>query len=209
MIRDIEGLSIFESLCKFIKKPIIAVYPDGRVLGTDESFCSLNMIISDKIMSDIIDYNLEIPYIIICKEFTSFFKDALKDYNSLLFNQYSIENRANNSSLVNNLHLNFDIERLYCKAMEHNQYPIIYRQDDIQNINPDMFKMKASDGAKMYTIDGKYIMTSFNAIHPVNKSDKVDLIIRDYDYYSYYAEFIIYKKKEKYELHEFLRFMKL
>ena len=60
-----------------------------------------------------------------------------------------------------------------------------------------------------FGVDKKFLMTSFNAIHPSTKTEKVDLIIRDSDIYSYTAEFIIHKKKENYDLHEILRFRKL
>lgn len=215
MIRDIEGLGFIFQLSKYVKKPIIGIYPDGRVVGTDEQFASFNMIISDKILNDIKEYNFEFPYIIISTEISAFMRNIQANYAPLIFSRYEIatnrKKQIDNVCLVNHLELNYYLEDLYNKTMITLSNKILYKEENFQNLIPDMFSLKVSDGAKMYSfgVDNKFLMSSFNSIHPANKSDKVDLIIRDHDEYSYTAEFIINKKKENYQLHEFLRFRKI
>ena len=125
----------------------------------------------------------------------------------LRYSKFGIESQ--DAALENHIEMNYRFDVLYDKVMSSLQYPILYKEEDIAKSIPEMFSLKASEGAKMYTIDKRFLLSSFNSIHPANKSDKVDLIIRDYDQYSFMAEFIIYKKKENYQLHEFLRFRKL
>ena len=39
-----EEINYIFALVKQIKKPLVKIFPDGRVIGTDESFASLNII---------------------------------------------------------------------------------------------------------------------------------------------------------------------
>ena len=201
MIKDRDTLEYIFDLVKKIKKPIVKIYPDGRVIGTDLSFASMNMIVSGDI-----SYNITIPYVFINTELSAFMKYIQGNNKPIEFSQFGFYNHG--VSLDNHLEMNFQFDELYEKVAHNTSMPILYHKENVQEITSDMFFLKAADGSKMYNID-QFLMTSFNAIHPANKTDRVDLIVRDLDIYSYFAEFIIYKKKENYELHEFLRFRKL
>ena len=216
MIKDRETLEYIFTLVKQVKKPLVKIYPDGRVIGTDEQFASLNILISDTM-----EYYIDIPYIIKSTEISAFIRELAKledpEDCKLVFTPYETIMKYNgryitaSCSLPNHLELAFQFDELYNRVMSTRDYPILYTEEEFQKTVPEMFSLKASDGAVMYSfgIDKRFLMSSFNAIHPANKTDKVSLIIRDYDIYSYTAEFIIYKKKDNYQLHEFLRFRKL
>ena len=206
---------IFTSV-KRVKKPIVKIFQDGRVIGTDEQFSSLNIILnySDNSMgADIIPC----PFIINTKEITAFMREVSKDYNyykPILDYPYQFitTNKTDKLLLENHLDVNYKIDELYNRVISQElNKPVLYTEENFQNTIPEMFSLKVSDGAKMYEfgVDKKFLMTSFNAIHPVTKSDKVDLVIIDSDAYSYIAQFIIHKKKENYSLIELLRFRKL
>lgn len=195
--------NIFD-LVKKTKKPIVKLYPDGRVVGTDLGFASLNTIIHNNI-----SYNLPYPFIFINTEFSAFIREIQDSNEPVIVDNYGIY--FNDVVLTNHLEMSFEIDDLYSRVIHNMTNEILYSHTNFEQICDDMLSLKASDGAKLYSIgiDKLYLMSSFNSIHPANKSDRVDLIIRDLDIYSYMAEFIIYKKKDNYKLHEFLRFRKL
>lgn len=201
---------------KRVKKPIVKIFPDGRVIGTDEQFASLNMIMdysSNTMGVDIIPC----PFIIDTKEITAFMREVSKDYSYYkpVFDcpyQFITTCKGDKLVLENHIELNYKIDELYNRVVSQElSKPVLYTEENFQNTVPEMFSLKSSDGAKMYSfgVDKKFLMTSFNAIHPATKSDKIDLVIKDSDIYSYIAEFIIHKKKEKYSLIELFRFRKL
>lgn len=202
MIKDIDTLLYIFSLCKYVKKPLIKIFPDGRIIGTDEQFSSLNILDIEA------NYNVDIPYVFKLTELSSFMRALQTTNKKVVFSNYEILiNKV--ASITNYINLSYQFDELYNRVMSLQNNYILYSQENFQDIVPDMFRLKVADGAKMYSfgVDTKFLMTSFNTIHPANKSDKVDLIIRDCDIYSYIAEFIINKKG--YVLHEFLRFRKL
>jgi hypothetical protein len=199
-------------MVKYVKKPIVKIFPDGRVIGTDETFSSLNMVLDFSVMgSDI----FPCPFIFDSREITAFMREINKDYDfyNPLFEfpyKFRTTNRKDILELYNHVEMNYRIDELYNRVISQElTKPILYRDENIQSSVPEMFSLKSSDGAKMFNINKHFLMTSFNAIHPASKSDKVNLVIRDSDMYSYTAEFMIYKKKENYTLHEILRFRKL
>lgn len=204
MIRNLETLENIFKLVKYVKKPLIKIYPDGRVIGTDEQFASLNILEIDT------NFNIDIPYVFRSTEISAFMRDITKIPGSLSFNQFEIVLNAARETvvLINHLELNYKFDDLYNTVMISKNNQILYNQDNVQEISREMFDMKSSDGAKLFNVEN-FLMSSFNSIHPATKTDRVDLIIRDYDIYSFMGEFIIFKKKDKYELHEFLRFRKL
>lgn len=202
MIKDINTLEYIFDLVKKTKKPIIKIYPDGKVIGTDLNFASMNMIIGNNI-----SYNINIPYIFVTTELTAFMRTIQP--NNISYSKFNI--MSNGVILDNHIEMNNKFDDLYNRVISNYYKPLLYKEENFQLSVPEMFFLKASDGAKMYLfgIDKLFLMSSFNAIHPANKNDRVDLIIRDLDIYSYIAEFIIYKKKDNYQLHEFFRFRKL
>lgn len=204
MIRNLETLEKIFKLVKYIKKPLVKIYPDGRIIGTDEQFASLN------VLEIYTDFVIDIPYIFRTTEISAFMREITKTPGSLSFNQFEISLNGKNVSevLINHLELNYKFDDLYNTVMISKNNQTLYNQENIQELSREMFDLKSSDGAKLFNIEN-FLMTSFNSIHPATKTDRVDLIIRDYDIYSFMGEFIIFKKKDKYELHEFLRFRKL
>lgn len=202
MIKDINTLEYIFDLVKKTKKPIIKIYPDGKVIGTDLNFASMNMIIGNNI-----SYNINIPYIFVTTELTAFMRTIQP--NNISYSKFNI--MSNGVILDNHIEMNNKFDDLYNRVISNYCKPLLYKEENFQLSVPEMFLLKASDGAKMYSfgVDKQFLMSSFNAIHPANKNDRVDLIIRDLDIYSYIAEFIIYKKKDNYQLHEFFRFRKL
>lgn len=209
--KDTELLEHIFTLVKRVKKPIVKIFPDGRVIGTDEQFASLNIVTS------LCDIPVPCPFVIDTKEISAFMREISKDekgYYPKFDFPYLFTNIYLNSKLIleNHLELNYRIDELYNRVVSHElTKPILYTEENFNKSIPEMFSLKVSDGAKMYSfgVDKKFLMSSFNAIHPATKTEKVDLVIRDSDIYSYTAEFIIHKKKENYDLHEILRFRKL
>ena len=211
MSKDIELLEHIFTLVKRVKKPIVKIFPDGRVIGTDEQFASLNIVTS------LCDIPVPCVFVIDTKEISAFMREVSKDYsyyNPVLDYPFMFitTNKKNKLILDNRLEMNYRIDELYNRVVSQElNKPILYTEEYFNKSIPEMFTLKVSDGAKMYNfgVDKKFLMSSFNAIHPATKTDKVDLVIRDSDIYSYTAEFIINKKKDNYALHEILRFRKL
>lgn len=210
--KDGELLEHIFAMVKRVKKPIVKIFPDGRVIGTDEQFASLNIVTS------LCDIPVPCVFVIDTKEISAFMREISKDdkkgYCPKFDFPYEFKNIYINNklSLGNHLELNYRIDELYNRVISQElTKPVIYMEEEFNKSIPEMFSLKVSDGAKMYSfgVDKKFLMTSFNAIHPSTKTEKVDLVIRDSDIYSYTAEFIIHKKKENYDLHEILRFRKL
>ena len=102
MIKDIETLENIFTLVKNVKKPLVKVYPDGRVIGTDEQFASLNIITTDNI-----NYNIDIPYIFRLSEITAFMR-VITDRYQILYDKFYIEDYISHTILTNHLEMNFD-----------------------------------------------------------------------------------------------------
>lgn len=211
MIRDRNTLEKIFNIAKQVKKPLVKIYPNGQIVGTDEQFASFNILIPEEF-----NINLDIPYVFNVTELTAFMREISKfPDQELIYTEFCIgmdiqisRKQVNRIYIVNYIELGFKIDDLFNKVIDIQNNSILYNKDNIQDIVPGMLSMKVQDGARMFHIHG-FTMTSFNSIHPANKSDRVDLIIRDHDIYSYIAEFIIYKKKDKYQLHEYIRFRKI
>ena len=189
----------FFKLAKSLKKPIVMWYTNGVIVGTDNQFASVSLIQMDICPSQ--------PYIFyLTAELSPFMKNISTINGDMIFTKHSIKYACPmvRFELKNRLELYENMCNLYNSAMVIiHQKNILSHQYNIQEKYYDMLSMKSSEGSKLYNLDG-YMMSSFNAIHPVNKTDKVDVIIREHDEYSYTGEFIIHKKQ--YDIHEFLRF---
>ena len=206
---NVEMLEYIFTMVKRIKKPIVKIFPNGVVIGTDEQFATLNIITSE------VGMELPCPFVIDTKEITAFMREVSKDYEYykpvLDFPHRFITTCKKDLLILNNhIEMNYRIDELYNRVISQELCkPTIHVIENIQETIPEMISLKSSDGAKMYNIDKGILMSSFNAIHPATKTDKVTVVIRDSDIYSYTAEFIIHKKKDNYQLHEILRFRKL
>ena len=229
MIKTREALDYIFTLVKNTKKDIVKIYPNGIIVGTDEQFTSLNVLSSNDVVCKINEFGIDIPYVFYTKEMVAFMRDIntnthflstpfeimvtyqkINDINiSSVSDIVNISKLVDTMRLVNHMELSYQIDELYNRTMCCINGNVLYSKENFQQDEPEMLSLKSADGGKMFCVDNRFFMTSFNAIHPATKSDKVDLIIRDCDYYSYIAEFIINKKKDNYQLHEFLRFRKL
>lgn len=68
---------------------------------------------------------------------------------------------------------------------------------------------KASDGMVRLIINNRYPISISKTLLPVTKADKCEVNIYYKDQSSFTAEFIIYKKKDKYELRKFINYLYL
>lgn len=203
MIYNAEPFDYIVESVKRIKKPLVKIYPDGIVFGTDLSFASLNILVQDTK-----NYGMPVPYVFLNTEVAKFTTDISKLSGNLNYETFSIN--MNGILLESKVDLVYKFDDLYNKTiMAPRNNEILYHEENVQNSVGDMFTLKKSNGSKMYIIDKRFVMTAFNSIHPVNKNDKVDLTIVDADMYSYIAKFTIHKKKDNYKLQEYLRFRKL
>lgn len=206
MVRRAEQLETIFKLVKMPKKEIVAFYPNGLIFGTDINFASITEVISYNAFTP-----LSYPYEVDIKEFSSFMKtlSTCKDgfVNYTPFEIQLVMGNGYKESLSMYFSVN-DMGRLYQTYASVKLRPVMQRipSANKDSILEDMFKLKVSDGAKIYNI-GEKLMTSFNSIHPVNKADTVDILIRDHDEISFTAEFVIIKKDC--ELHELFRHRKI
>lgn len=92
------------------------------------------------------------------------------------------------------------------------QSPIVTTGDlkddtDFNNFMESLNK-KAKYGASILSMEfTNYFITSCSMIHPINKTDGVELICYPYDDISFLSKFII--KKKKYTIYEYIRFLYL
>lgn len=68
---------------------------------------------------------------------------------------------------------------------------------------------KASDGMVRLIIDNQYPLSISKTLLPTTKADRCDVNIYYRDQSSFTAEFVIYKKKDKYELRKFINYLYL
>lgn len=205
MVKNVEQLERIFRMVKLLKKSIVAVHPNGTILGTDEQYATVSELIPFN-EEDIV--NVQFPYIFTMTGLNSFMKlvAGCKD-GTIVYTPSGIQIVMGNG-YTQMLPIYFSVDSmdyLYSRYAFSKQMPILKEIEDFQG---EMLQMKLSDGARMFNIDN-FLMTSFNAIHPVTKSDKVDVIIRDYDEFSYTGEFVINKKKQNCVIHELFRFRKL
>lgn len=93
---------------------------------------------------------------------------------------------------------------------------IIYSSHPIYNISglekneefmTSVAKLKVSSGLQTYILTGDFLQTSFNKVHAINASDKIDLNIYEADLHSLLYEYIINKKK--YNVKEYILYRKM
>ena len=160
------------------------------ICGSDDFYCTFSIIYSDCIEDEFKN--------------TSF---LLNDYLSYLKN-----NEKCPDHILKNPSVLYNMKSLKSKCLS-NIYnnKIIMDIEDIRQYKPEknysfdeLLKMKSADGMKFYILNQRIMMSTFNTIHPVNKSDKVSLKTYDMDQISFLSEFIIDKKKFK--IQEFIRY---
>lgn len=199
-------MTLLEALqvAKSMKRPIIYVH-NGYLLGTDPTFSTLSRIILSEPIED-----LPMPFGSKMNEVYSGNKlyAAMVKSPDTFFSFYK--------KLTDNIYINsFDEEsiRVRILGIQHRCEEIMSHATYIGGLNditknPDfqsMLSLKTGDGAVMYNYDTRYIMSTFATIHPVTKTDVLDLSIYHIDNRSFMAKFIC-KKKKSIVVEEFIRY---
>ncbi len=189
-------LKIIYELAKTLKCEIIKI-SNNCIYGTDCNFAHLKTIID----LDKLDIDLDIIFYI-------------KDLADLLKNNEFI-NDSQSIYIFNHLQIHYEFLDSFNKLIENVYFysihiPTSYNNKDLKS-NEDFIKineMKSADGIGLLKLSNDYILTMFTGMLPVNKNDKLELLIKDIDEYRYLTEFIIDKKKFKinaYYMYLFLR----
>jgi len=175
-----ELIEIFE-YSKALKCDIIRVR-NKTMYGTDNNFIHLRVLKSD--------LNNEFPDMI-------FYSRDLFEFMKIL--QSTPDTPNINISKFITIHYEYtNIFENLIKNVSHYAFSIIsfYNDDLKSNDNFNTINaMKAGDGIGLLKLSERYILTLYNGLLPINKSDKVEVYIRDIDDYRYLANFTIIKKK--------------
>lgn len=195
-----------------MKKQIIT-FQDGRILGTDETCASLSIVYYDDEKYDLfkIDSFKGLSLTFFLNELTAYLKvNDIRDpkYN---INQFGI------FQIYGFLHLehqykyaiemmNMDM-RCRCYMSESNHTIKEYQLREDQNFN-SILEMKKKNGASIYDLDNRYLMSTFSTIHPVTKSDNIIVdIFESFEKTDFLSRFLITKKNCIIE--EFIRYRML
>lgn len=195
-------------IAKSMKRPIVYITPN-YMLGTDEEFCTLSVIeISSEIPRSFAVYTNNVL------EGTKKEKYAI-DHPDIFFSEYELFDKENdfyintwNEEVIKN-----NILSLFQKVHQSLSSPFtskVYSEEGLETNEQfisTVAKLKINDGMTTYFIDNKYMITSFNKVHAINATDKINVIIYDVDPVSYLYEFSINKKK--YIVKEYIRYRKM
>lgn len=194
-------------LAKTMKRPMVYIC-NGYILGTDETFSSLSRIILPEYITDLVRpfgaefnkiYYGEKLHTMIMKDpevFHSFYQQLGEIYINTLDEDkiktglLSLQNRCGN---------------LMDKAKYVGGLSNITQMPEFES----MLKLKTGDGMIMYKYTGPneytYMISTFVSIHPVTKSDSLDMQIYDIDGRSFLAQFTC-KKKKSLIIEEYIRY---
>ena len=125
--------NIFD-LVKKAKKPIVKLYPDGRVVGTDLGFASLNTLDHNNV-----PYNLPYPFIFINTEFSAFMREIQDSNKPVIVDNYGIY--FNDVVLTNHLEMSFEIDDLYGRVMHNITNEILYSHTNFEQVCQDMLSL--------------------------------------------------------------------
>jgi len=167
---------------KALKCDIIMV-KYGIIYGTDNNFVHL------KIISDI-QYNWS-DMLFYSRDLSEFMK-RINDISDTEITYFDI------STFIRMQYQYTDVfNDLIHSAIRYIDNTISFSNEDLRkndNFN-EIMTMKAGDGIGLLKLSERYILTLYNGLLPINKSDKVKVYIRDIDDYRYLANFTIIKKK--------------
>lgn len=161
------------------------IYPD-KIIGTDKEYITLSEVICDTRVTRFYEMEKSALKLILdrCKELGIESNTDPEQY----IDTYSIKRIWNNE---------LEFKRDYVYNIISSKLVPEYRIADLKadnNFNEIMNK-KSGDGASLYRINRKYILTLFTGLLPINKSDKASLDLYDIDDRSYLARFTICKGK--------------
>ncbi len=206
MIRNEEKFLSILKLCRAIKKPNVVI-SKGCIRGSDTEYTTLNVVYADIDIGDYV-YSVEVTSLASIAQVIKHEQDGKIEFDRYGIHYYDIANKCIISAMnIANIYLK--ISSMYQRIIGYEVLPIIYQTNDIrvdENIN-SLFSIKAKEGMKFGSIDGVFILSFFNSIHPITKSDKVSLIIYDISKYAICAKFIIQKKDIV--IYEYIGFRKM
>lgn len=188
-------------IAKTMKRSNILV-TNNFICGSDDDFATLSVII---IESNVNSFATNM------RSFIDKNKDGkwINENSTLFFSQYRL---IGDDIYINDWRENVlrqQLLEMYRKIIGTNRQlllsmPAIHEDDTFMS---KVVKLKVSDGLSSYTINDNFFITSFNKVHSINSSDKIDLNIYDYDTVSYLYEFIINKKSHV--VNEYIRYRKI
>lgn len=190
-------------MAKSMKRAVVHIAPN-YMLGSDEEFCTLSMIIIDtgidkpitSVLNEIIDNNGAAK---LAESSAGEFLNEYTRYNENYYYKFWNEElyREKLFSLLAKVNL-----AITCR-------PVLYTETGLEKNQEFMAsaKLKAGDGLSSYKFGDQYLVTGFYKVHPINANDKVDVTIYDLDDQSCLYEYIIDKKK--YKIKEYIRYRKM
>ena len=177
---------LFLDLIKIIrsmKKTFIFIDKD-IIYGTDVTYSTISIIY--------LPYNTNMTFAFSILELTA----LLRNTKQLLILSDGVINESQQYILNNR-----DLEKIFRQKIQHlfliKNNKVLLHIEDLKE--DECFKtaltMKSTDKMMMCNINNTFLMSTFNSIHPVTKSDKISLNIYDNGIKSFLSEFIIDKKK--------------
>ena len=192
-------MTVLEALkiAKTMKRPIVYI-TDGYILGTDESFSVLSVIT----LNDFVD----IPRAI-CGKLNDILFDPAKTakfQNSepeMFFTYYDQVVPGIYVNTFEEFKLMTSITKLYerCSGMVRGKEPFtnIQKINTVDPLFASVTSLSANDGMRYYTLSREMTLylSTFITVHPITKTDIVNLMCFDVDKRSFIAKFEIIKKK--------------
>ena len=202
MTRQEQLLELLK-IAKQMKKDIICIQKDC-IMGTDSTFTTYSELYynSDKFDEDIFRYNITI----VVNDMVSYLRkyEEEKDFRITVYG--FINNNPYDASLYSNQ--DYYIRLLGLRNRSYNYKNIGFLAYNNFELSDENFmsavSIKTKDGAVMYKLDDRHIMSTFSKIHPLNKADKISVSIYDMPDKTFLSIFHI-QKKNCY-INEFIRY---
>lgn len=174
---------------KILKCPVIYIDND-KIYGTDLDFTFL------KTVTFINETSLK--QIIYTQNSVSRFIKDIEEIDEVIINNYNIFNKTKNTFIeINNIKMMQMMIELINNTNNMTQQTFYkFIKEDLQD-KEDFSKImnaKTDEGTSIYKIDREYMLSIYNNLLPVNKKDKVSLIVYDHNNL-FMANFKVFKKK--------------
>lgn len=190
---DIKILQFLFEVAKLVKSPL--VYIKGNDLyGVDEQFVYLK---HAKIENE---YGISMAFS--HQQMNNFLKNV--DLNEIKFvGENILYSSFDNTLEINNLDLIHNIERMINSI--NGMLTTSFKKVVVNNIRSipefeNILTYKSADGIGMFRYD-KYVMTLYNNLLPIKKSDKLELNIYDINDRSFLSNFSIIRKKARIDVY--------
>lgn len=184
----IEEIINLASLAKMTKCDVILI-KDGLLLGTDDEFSYIAKI----------EVSSSRTYAFTLKNITDFINDKSFRIEDCIIDGDKLCN-LRTGEMVSIYFSVFDIRisDMYNNLLDTKRYGISEERFDDLRQDPkfeEALSLKSTEGIYKYYVDNRYLTTLFNGFLPVNKPDKVSVIINNRADHLFLADFIIYKAK--------------